>query len=632
MPSTVAWCILENTAIRPSASPSMTHISHSGRDRSSGMPGEVAGHLGELVGAAGRGQGEPVDVPVDVEVRRRRPTPGGRGRAARGAASGGTRARRRPGGPSPPSSRRRSSRPGSSPGWSTRRPQTCSSCVERLEVEEGRVESAEPLHGGILRPRTGTRSSSEIRLRLPGCMACLPAPSAGHRRPGRQRRPARARATSPASRRCSPAGSSPSSPRTSSPAPRSTRALELAARTATAGWRSSWARPTSPRLAYVLRRGALSHQTFESGARRRPRRRLPRRPRAAARRPRLEDAAAPAGVAVPRRPATASRSIKNISYAPEHGRRGLLDVYRPEGDVTRRARSCCRSTAARWTIGNKDQQGLPLMKHMASRGWVCVAINYRLSPRVRLPRAPRRRQARDRLDPRARQGVRRRPVLHRDHRRLGRRPPGRAGGPDPQRPRVPARLRGRRHRAAGRGAVLRRLRPGRRHRQQGRACGCATASWPSGCSSTDPARGPRAVREGVPAAAGAARTPRPSTSSTASTTPWSTIGQARAFVEALREASDHAGRLQRAVRHPARLRRVPLGPQPALGARRRPVPPLGLGQLEGRAHRQRGGGLGELGPGRRSPRRPGLSDRSGPPGLTTPPGRLTNFRAGYACP
>ena len=41
-PSTVAWCILENTAIRsrPSSStyPSMTHISHSGRDRSSGRP------------------------------------------------------------------------------------------------------------------------------------------------------------------------------------------------------------------------------------------------------------------------------------------------------------------------------------------------------------------------------------------------------------------------------------------------------------------------------------------------------------------------------------------------------------------------------------------------------------------
>jgi acetyl esterase/lipase len=36
-------------------------------------------------------------------------------------------------------------------------------------------------------------------------------------------------------------------------------------------------------------------------------------------------------------------------------------------------------------IGNKDQQGLPLMYHLAARGWVCVAINYRLSPRATWP-------------------------------------------------------------------------------------------------------------------------------------------------------------------------------------------------------------------------------------------------------
>ena len=35
-----------------------------------------------------------------------------------------------------------------------------------------------------------------------------------------------------------------------------------------------------------------------------------------------------------------------------------------------------------WTIGKKDQQGIPLMQHLAAKGWVCVAINYRLSPRA----------------------------------------------------------------------------------------------------------------------------------------------------------------------------------------------------------------------------------------------------------
>jgi acetyl esterase/lipase len=36
-------------------------------------------------------------------------------------------------------------------------------------------------------------------------------------------------------------------------------------------------------------------------------------------------------------------------------------------------------------IGNKDQQGIPLMMHMAARGWVCVAVNYPLSPKARWP-------------------------------------------------------------------------------------------------------------------------------------------------------------------------------------------------------------------------------------------------------
>ncbi len=76
--------------------------------------------------------------------------------------------------------------------------------------------------------------------------------------------------------------------------------------------------------------------------------------------------------------------IKNISYAPQYGTRGLLDVYKPAGDVTG-APVLLQVHGGGWTIGNKDQQGIPLMKHMASRGWVCVAVNYRLSPRDAFP-------------------------------------------------------------------------------------------------------------------------------------------------------------------------------------------------------------------------------------------------------
>jgi len=76
--------------------------------------------------------------------------------------------------------------------------------------------------------------------------------------------------------------------------------------------------------------------------------------------------------------------IRNVPYAPQFGKRGMLDVYKPEGDVTG-APVLLQVHGGAWTIGNKDQQGLPLMKHMARAGWVCVAINYRLSPRDRWP-------------------------------------------------------------------------------------------------------------------------------------------------------------------------------------------------------------------------------------------------------
>jgi acetyl esterase/lipase len=38
-----------------------------------------------------------------------------------------------------------------------------------------------------------------------------------------------------------------------------------------------------------------------------------------------------------------------------------------------------------WMIGEKEQQGQPLMYHLAQRGWLCVACNYRLSPKDTFP-------------------------------------------------------------------------------------------------------------------------------------------------------------------------------------------------------------------------------------------------------
>ncbi len=71
---------------------------------------------------------------------------------------------------------------------------------------------------------------------------------------------------------------------------------------------------------------------------------------------------------------------RDIPYAP-YGRRGLLDVYTSEVTPASGAPVLLQVHGGGWTIGNKDQQGLPLMQHLAAKGWVCVAINYRLAPR-----------------------------------------------------------------------------------------------------------------------------------------------------------------------------------------------------------------------------------------------------------
>jgi acetyl esterase/lipase len=76
--------------------------------------------------------------------------------------------------------------------------------------------------------------------------------------------------------------------------------------------------------------------------------------------------------------------VKDIQYAPGAGRRHLLDVWRPRGDV-HRAPVLLQLHGGAWMVGDKAQQALPLMLHLAVQGWVCVAANYRLSPRVTFP-------------------------------------------------------------------------------------------------------------------------------------------------------------------------------------------------------------------------------------------------------
>jgi acetyl esterase/lipase len=77
------------------------------------------------------------------------------------------------------------------------------------------------------------------------------------------------------------------------------------------------------------------------------------------------------------------KRVRGLRYA-DGGRRFELDVYH-RADMPADAPVLLQIHGGGWVIGNKDQQGIPLMTHLAARGWACVSVNYPLSPRARWP-------------------------------------------------------------------------------------------------------------------------------------------------------------------------------------------------------------------------------------------------------
>jgi acetyl esterase/lipase len=75
----------------------------------------------------------------------------------------------------------------------------------------------------------------------------------------------------------------------------------------------------------------------------------------------------------------------NISYG-DYGSRNHLDIWRrPDLDRHGRAPVLLQVPGGAWMAGSKREQANPLLSHLAELGWVCVAINYRLSPRSTWP-------------------------------------------------------------------------------------------------------------------------------------------------------------------------------------------------------------------------------------------------------
>ena len=69
-----------------------------------------------------------------------------------------------------------------------------------------------------------------------------------------------------------------------------------------------------------------------------------------------------------------------VSYGP-HGRANVADVWRRR-DLPRdgKAPVLLEVPGGAWAIGWRRPQAYPLMSHLADRGWICVAMNYRVSP------------------------------------------------------------------------------------------------------------------------------------------------------------------------------------------------------------------------------------------------------------
>jgi acetyl esterase/lipase len=76
----------------------------------------------------------------------------------------------------------------------------------------------------------------------------------------------------------------------------------------------------------------------------------------------------------------------NVEFCRVDGIRLRLDVHRARthrGPVPRPTFVYVHGGA--WMIGHRRRQGLPLLQHLAARGWACFSVDYRLSPRATFP-------------------------------------------------------------------------------------------------------------------------------------------------------------------------------------------------------------------------------------------------------
>lgn len=75
---------------------------------------------------------------------------------------------------------------------------------------------------------------------------------------------------------------------------------------------------------------------------------------------------------------------RDYVYRRVAGRELKLDVFMPDGPRRHRP-AIVQIHGGAWVIGDKREQGIPLLVHLCQQGWVGFNVNYRLSPGATFP-------------------------------------------------------------------------------------------------------------------------------------------------------------------------------------------------------------------------------------------------------
>lgn len=77
--------------------------------------------------------------------------------------------------------------------------------------------------------------------------------------------------------------------------------------------------------------------------------------------------------------------IRDVEFGRAAGQRLKLDVFMPREKSERPRPVVLQIHGGAWIVGDKREQGLPLLYHLAANGWVGFNVNYRLSPAATFP-------------------------------------------------------------------------------------------------------------------------------------------------------------------------------------------------------------------------------------------------------